>query len=378
MRLDCVLEDLAARGNLRRLPEDTTADVGRVDFSTNDYLGLATDCNLRRDFLLQALDDDGMLLSSSASRLLAAAQRNHEALEVVLARMYGGGRKALLFNSGYHANTGIIPAIADKSTVIIADKLVHASLIDGMILARCDFRRFPHNDVEALERLVKRCVDKYETVIVAVESVYSMDGDRAAVDEIAAIKRKYPDVLLYIDEAHAFGVEGPVGLGLAQGSGEPLLWDFVIGTFGKALASAGAFAVVSERMREILVNRSRSLIFSTALPPLQVAWTKKIVELLPELEPRREHLKGLAKRLAVVLGGFSDNEVNESHIQPLIVGDATRAVELSRSLLEHDVKVLAIRTPTVPVGTERLRFSLSAAMTAYDIDRLSDALESVI
>lgn len=378
MKFESVLEDLTTRGNLRQIPADSTDRTDLLDFSTNDYLGLATDVTLRKEFLSEALENDSMLMSSSASRLLAATQRHHEALENCLARMYGGGRKALLFNSGYHANTGILPAICDKSTLIIADKLVHASLIDGMLLSRCDFRRFPHNDIEAIERLVKTNADKYETIIVAAESIYSMDGDRAPLDEIAELKMRYNNLLLYLDEAHAFGIDGPNGLGLAQGSKQPELWDIVIGTFGKAAASSGAFAITAPRIREVLVNRSRSLIFSTALPPMQMAWTQKIVELLPHLEPRRKHVRGLAKKLSDTISHFTNSDIQASHIQPLIVGDAKRAVELSKALLEKSVKVLAIRTPTVPAGTERLRFSLSAAMTDTDIDRLHNALESAL
>ncbi len=377
MRFDDIIDDLAAKGNLRKIPADSTERTDLLDFSTNDYLGLATDQELRREFLSEALQDESMLMSSSASRLLAATQRHHEGLEDCLARMYGGGREVLLFNSGYHANTGILTAISDKTTLILADKLVHASLIDGMILSRCDFRRFPHNDIEALERLVRSNAAKYDTIIVVAESVYSMDGDRAPLEAIADLKMRYDNVLLYLDEAHAFGVEGPDGLGLAQGSHHPELWDIVIGTFGKAAASSGAFAVVSPKMREVLVNRSRSLIFSTALPPIQMAWTRKIVELLPHLESKREHVRRLAKKLSETLAPFTDHEIQSSHIQPLIVGDAKRAIELSKALLAENVKVLAIRTPTVPAGTERLRFSLSAAMTENDITQLRNALESI-
>ena len=199
MKFDSVLEEIAARGNLRHIPADSMDKIGLIDFSTNDYLGLATDQQLRREFMLEAMNDDSMLMSSSASRLLAATQSHHNALEDLLEQMYGRERKTLLFNSGYHANTGILPAIADKSTLIIADKLVHASLIDGMILSRCDFRRFPHNDIDALERLVRSNIDKYETIIVALESIYSMDGDRAPLEDVAEIKQKYPDILLYLD-----------------------------------------------------------------------------------------------------------------------------------------------------------------------------------
>ncbi len=378
MKPETVLAEIAAKGNLRHIPEDTT---GRehlyLDFSTNDYLGLATDSNLRAEFLRQAVEDESMYLSSSASRLLAATQRHHTGLEQCLQRMYGNERDVLLFNSGYHANSGILAAIADKSTLIVADKLVHASLIDGIMLSRCDFRRFPHNDLDALERIIKSNRDKYSTFIVVAESVYSMDGDRPDIEKLLEIKKAHEGIILYLDEAHAFGVEGPGGLGLAQGSSSPKSWDIVIGTFGKAAASMGAFAVVSPLIKQLLVNRCRSLIFSTALPPLQMAWTRKIVEMLPALESRRVHLRHLSSRLADVLSPFCSGKQEISHIQPLITGDASKAVELSKRLLEENIKVLAIRTPTVPAGTERLRFSLSAAMTDEDLDCLNRALKSV-
>lgn len=378
MKPETVLAEIAAKGNMRHIPEDTTGSEHLyLDFSTNDYLGLATDSNLRAEFLRQAVEDENMYLSSSASRLLAATQKHHTGLEQCLQRMYGNDRDVLLFNSGYHANSGILAAIADKSTLIVADKLVHASLIDGIMLSRCDFRRFPHNDLDALERIIKSNRDKYSTFIVVTESVYSMDGDRADIEKLLEIKKAHEGIILYLDEAHAFGVEGPGGLGLAQGSSSPESWDIVIGTFGKAAASMGAFAVVSPVIKQLLVNRCRSLIFSTALPPLQMAWTRKIVEMLPALESRRVHLRHLSARLADVLSPFCSGEQEISHIQPLITGDASKAVELSKRLLEENIKVLAIRTPTVPAGTERLRFSLSAAMTDEDLDCLDRALKSV-
>ncbi len=375
---DEILAEIATKGNTRHIPDDTTGnDYGYLDFSTNDYLGLADDKDLRFQFLKEAADDHSMLMSSSASRLLAATQRHHLELENALKQAYGGIGEVLLFNSGYHANTGILPAIADRSTLIIADKLIHASLIDGIVLARCDFQRFPHNDIDALERIVKNHHDKYQTLIIVAESVYSMDGDRAPLNAIAGLKQKYDNLVLYLDEAHAFGVVGPNGLGLAQGSKSKADWDIVIGTFGKAAASMGAFAVVHTKLKEVLVNKSRSLIFSTALPPLQAAWTKKIIEMLPDLEYKRKHLRQLSHKLSETLSPFCSTSIEVSHIQPLIVGDAKRSVELSKALLDNDIKVLAIRTPTVPAGTERLRFSLSATMTYNDIDKLRDALEDV-
>ena len=377
MKIDEVLKDIADKGNLRRIPNDSTSDEFHyIDFSTNDYLGLATDRSLRVEFLKEATSDDSMLLSTSASRLLAASQRYHFELEDCMRQMYGGGKDILLFNSGYHANTGILPALSDRATLIVADRLVHASLIDGIVLSRCDFRRFLHNDIDSLERIIKSNYDKYETIIVVAESVYSMDGDHAPIMRLVELKNRYDKIFLYLDEAHAFGVEGPNGLGLAYESNCEV-WDVIVGTFGKALASMGAFAVVSPKMKEFLINKCRSLIFSTALPPLQIAWTKKIIGLLPNLEDKRIYLQQLASKFSETLSNVSNISNERSHIQPLIIGNATQAIELSETLLKYNIKVLAIRTPTVPAGTERLRFSLSASMTLDDIEKTKYALENI-
>lgn len=377
MKIEAILKELESKGNYRRLPEDTSGDGNEiVDFSTNDYLGLATDKRLRAEFLEEALNDAGMLMSSSASRLLAASQKYHAELEEQLRILYGGNREVLLFNSGYHANTGILPAIADKSTLIVADKLVHASLIDGILLSRCEYRRFAHNDMDNLENIISRNRDKFSNIIIVTESVYSMDGDRVPAKDLVDLKKRYGNIILYLDEAHAFGVKGQGGLGMAYDNGIEL-WDIVVGTFGKAIASMGAFAVVSPQMKEFLVNRCRSLIFSTALPPLQMAWTKKITALLPTLDEQRAHLHALASELSMALKDFAGTHIIESHIQPLVTGDARKALALSQGLLNHNIKALAIRTPTVPAGTERLRFSLSAAMTHEDIGKVRNALDNI-
>lgn len=363
-----ILSRLEAEGNLRSLPRDGSELPPCIDFSTNDYMGLAARVDLQERFMA----DPGLRslpMSASASRLLAPCQRHHAALEGRLEELYG--RPVLLFNSGYHANTGIIAAIASAGIPVVADRLVHASIIDGMVLSRTPFSRFPHNDFDALERALSRETAKAERVMVIVESVYSMDGDRADITRLADIKRRYPQAIIYVDEAHAFGVEGDRGLGLAHGYPEI---DIIVGTFGKAAASAGAFAAVSAEMKAYLINRARSLIFSTALPPISAAWTLFMVDTLTGMDAEREHLRQLAARLHRLLPATS---AQPSHILPWITGDPRLAVELSGQLRALGFSALPIRTPTVPAGTERLRFSLSAAMTAADIDRLGRAIKQI-
>lgn len=357
------LDALSAAGNLRQIPGDTGTDE-IIDFSSNDYLGLAERTELQAQFMA----DEGNRLSpmtSSASRLLAARQADHIQLEATLRGLYTG-RDVVLMNSGYHANTGMVPALASGGkTLILADKLVHASIIDGIMLSKSEFRRFPHNDFDRLERAIAAKSSGFPGgILVIVESVYSMDGDRADIEHLIDIKRRHPEVMLYVDEAHAFGVEGPRGLGLVAASSAPEMVDVVVGTFGKALASTGAFVAARSEIIRWAVNTARSLIFSTSLPPIVSRWTRFMIDTMTGMDAEREHLRRLGRILTP----------DERHIVPHIVGSAALTVELSRKLLDLGMKVLPIRTPTVPPGTERLRISLSAARTVDEVTRLRDAI----
>lgn len=371
------LNDLRSRRNFRSVPLDAVPEL--IDLSSNDYLGQAADPDLQLDFMADTANR-AIPFTSSASRLLAARQSEYARLETLLESLYGHGRRALLFNSGYHANTGLISALASEpSTMIIADKLVHASIIDGIMLSKAPFERFVHNSLDRLERVLAKNHDRFDTLIVAVESVYSMDGDRAPLAELIVLKRRFPKMLLYVDEAHAFACCGRDGLGLCHDLEDFNEIDVVVGTFGKAAASVGAFAVMPSTLRDYAVNRSRSFIFSTSLPPINVAWTSFIVSRLAAMEPQRRRLANLALRLNSGLksAGLTAPET-PGHICPLIVGSSERALALSASLADVGFKVLPIRTPTVPPGTERLRISLSAALTPTDIDRFVSALQSLL
>lgn len=379
MNFSAYLDNLSNEGNLRQLPRMSTQQF--IDFSTNDYLGLGSDTELQARFFA----DPASLkvpMTSSASRLLASRQIEYENLEVALKLLYskrrGDDTSALLFNSGYHANTGLIPAIASKDTYIIADRLVHASIIDGMILAKAPFTRFRHNDYGHLRELLIKNAPQHKNILVIVESVYSMDGDRADIEALLGLRREFPSVSLYVDEAHAFGVLGPHGLGLVAESSAPWEVDFVIGTFGKAAASIGAFAITSNITRDYLINTARSFIFSTALPPMQIAWSRFTLGQLLHSDAKRTHLNALAIELQRVLSRFSVIPIEVSHIQPLIIGDPKEAVDLSNRLKFYGIKALPIRKPTVPAGTDRLRFSLSAAMSTDDINILNRALRDLL
>lgn len=373
------IESLRREGNLRAIPEDADGVAGVVDLSLNDYLGLGARRELQTEFL-EACGGELPSFTSSASRLLSANQKWYGRLEEMLESLYR--RPALIFNSGYHANVGMMQALASEpATLILADKLVHASIIDGIMLSKAPFRRFAHGDFERLEALLEKESRDYERIIVVVESVYSMDGDRADLGRLVEIKRRYPNVLLYVDEAHAFGVEGPRGLGLSvmcDGFGSEI--DVIVGTFGKALASSGAFAAMSGELKQYAVNKARSFIFSTALPPICCAWSTFVIGKMVGMDDERRRLRAISKDLFERLFAIAPEACGTapSHIQPFLVGDAARAVGLSRQLEREGFRVLAIRRPTVPPGTERLRISLSAALTDEDVRRFASALENVV
>ena len=368
MSYQSALDQLSSSHNLRTIPADT-AGLQVADLSTNDYLGLGTTVGLRSEFL-QQLTAENALFSASASRLLAANQHDFNRLETLLSQLYS--RHILLFNSGYHANVGAISSLASEGrTLILADKLVHASIIDGMVLSRAPFERFRHNDAAHLERLLAKHAADYERIIIVTESVFSMDGDIAPLEEIAAVKRRYANTLLYVDEAHAFGVLGQRGLGLCSGMPDV---DVIIGTLGKAAASAGAFAACRTiAVRDYLINRARSFIFSTAIPPINCAWSRFVIEHILRMDAERARLHRLGALLQKCTGAATP-----SHIQPLIVGSSAKALELSAKMRAEGFKVLPIRTPTVPPGTERLRFSLSLEVTEEQLQRLSTIMPTLI
>ena len=367
-KINEILASLAGTSNLRSIPRDTTSAVGLIDLSSNDYLGISENESLFQKFL-EAADDMKPRGGSVASRLLASRQNEYFELENEIARSYK--REALLFNSGYHANVGILQALGDKKTLFVADKLVHASMIDGMGLATvagASFVRFRHNDFNHLKKIVETKGKDFDRVVIVAESVYSMDCDTTYIDSLVEARSMHRNAMIYLDEAHAVGVLGVAGLGLAASHPRYDNIDIVVGTLGKAFASMGAYVVTSSTMKDYLVNRCRSFIFSTAVPPLSTLWSLMTFRYSLTADTDRDKLKAVVRRLAEILPGAE----TPSHIQPLIIGTPTGAIEMAGKLREVGYKVLPIRTPTVPPGTDRLRFSLSAALNPEDLERLGD------
>lgn len=366
------LEQLAAADCLRTIPGDL--QEGMTDLSSNDYLSLGADYKC---FLSEYHGRFGMPpMSSSASRLLGSHQRRHRDLEDLLGSLYG--KDALLFNSGYHANVGCIGALTSPQTLFLIDRLVHASVYDGLAMAGSRFKRFRHNDTGALRRLLADNRHE-ERIVVAVESVYSMKGDRAPIGELVRLKEEYPQVLLYVDEAHAFGVFGDRGLGLAEQCGIMDRVDIIIGTLGKAAASVGAFAATAPVLKSLFVNQARSFIFSTAIPPANAAWSQLMVEHITGMKEERRQLRELSSWFSAGISAITGKDTgSESQIVPFTTGSASSALRIAEHLRRAGYLALPIRRPTVPPGEECIRFSLCAGMTRELLIPVLETLKSAV
>lgn len=382
MTLDFINQELLVlkeKKNYRSLPplvhdgRDIILNGKRMlNLSSNDYLGLANDVSLREGFL-KTVTPETFLPTSSSSRLLTGNFSDYQALEQQLATMFGV-ESALIFNSGYHANTGILPAVSNAQTLILADKLVHASLIDGIRLSSAKCIRYRHNDISQLERLVSGNHDAYKQIIIVTESIFSMDGDEADLHALVQLKKSYSNVFLYVDEAHAFGVRGENGLGCAEEQDCIHEIDFLVGTFGKAIASTGAYIVCRQVIRDYLVNKMRTFIFTTALPPVNIQWTAWILQHLPSLQQKRTHLLRISRKLKAALADKGYNCPSVSHIVPMIVGASEDTIHKAEEIQRKGFYALPVRPPTVPEGTSRIRFSLTADITEHEIDQLIELI----
>jgi 8-amino-7-oxononanoate synthase len=340
-----------------------------ANFASNDYLGLAAHPTLRRA-AQEALDECGT--GAGASRLICGTHLYHERLEEALAR-FKRTESALTFSSGYAAALGTIPALAAKGDVIVMDKLCHACLVDGARLAGASIRVFPHNGLEKLASHLRWAVETFPAarVLILVESVYSMDGDRAPLREIVELKERFGAWLL-VDEAHAIGVVGKQGRGLAEELGLSDRIEVQMGTLGKALGSSGAYICGGAALREYLINRARSFIFSTAPPPHCAAASCAAVELLDSAEGE-SLVKKLHEKVALLAASLSLPP--HSAIFPFILGDEEAAVAASQKLFTEGFLVPAVRYPTVARNAARLRVTVTAAHERRVIERLaSDVL----
>lgn len=335
-----------------------------LNLSSNNYLNFADNKRITEEFLNYAKNEYSF--GSASSRLLTGTLPVYKELEELLASLYKK-EAALLYNSGYHANVGISSALNQKGDVIFSDKLNHASIIDGMQLSQGKFFRYPHNDTAALENLLLRERENYKNAFIITESVFSMDGDIADLQKIVELKKKY-NCGLIIDEAHAFGVFGEKGLGVAEELGIIDDIDLIVGTFGKSAGSMGAFAVGSKVLIDFLINKSRSFIFSTALPPVNIAFSKWIIEnKFPQTKDKRRRMLFIAKKMD-----------SPSQIIPVIVGKNEDTVDLCEVLFHNGYFTLPIRPPTVPAGTSRLRLSLTCEIEEDELKILKECIDEML
>jgi 8-amino-7-oxononanoate synthase len=366
------LRELADGGLLRTLrPLDSPAGPKVVrdgrelhNFASNDYLGLANDPELA-DAFIEGIRRYGS--GSAAARLVCGTLPPHAALEETLAEAKGS-EAALTFSSGFATPVGCLPAIAGKDDTLVLDKLCHASLIDGARLSGATIRVFPHNDVEKLDRLLTSIREKNTTgrVVIVTESVFSMDGDLCPLREIVELAEAY-DALLWLDEAHAFGVLGPNGMGLAEALGLQDRVTFQMGTFSKAAGLSGGYLAASRTWIDFLINRSRAFIYSTAPPPALAHATIASIEKIRSSD-------GAARRKRLFENIHLLSPGHGSAIVPIVLGSNEAALTASKRLEDQGYLVPAIRFPTVPRGTARLRVSVSASHQLAVIDTFAKQL----
>jgi 8-amino-7-oxononanoate synthase len=343
-----------------------------VNLCSNDYLGLAGDERVMKAAAEAALTEGA---GSGASRLVAGDLPIHGRLETALAGLHRA-EAALLFNSGYHANAGVPPVLVGRDDAVFSDELNHASIVDGALLSRADLHRYRHGDVQELSDLLAKSTARRKLVIT--DAVFSMDGDGAPLADLADACDRH-GAMLYVDEAHAVGVLGPTGAGLAEQLGLKHRIDVEMGTLGKALGAFGAYVAGEGRLRELLLTRARTFVFTTALPPAACGAALAALEIVRTEPARRERLRALIAHVKAGLQarGFDVSGV-VSPIFPVVLGSEARALAVAAGLRERGFYVRAIRPPTVPRGTSRLRVALTAGHETAQLDAFLGALDEVV
>ncbi len=374
------LQDLESSGIYRALKtvdspqgRQITLEGKRVlNFCSNDYLGLANDARIKAA-AIEAVKEHGF--GSGASRSICGNMAPHEKLEADLAQ-FKNTESALVYSSGYMANTGIIPALMDRRSVVLSDKLNHASIIDGTILSRAKLVRYPHADMQALEEILKYLPVTQRKLIVT-DTVFSMDGDRAPLKEIVDMARRY-EATVMVDEAHAFGVLGKHGSGLVEELGLEWQVDVQMGTLSKAAGCFGAYVCGTKVLRDFLINKSRSFIYTTAMPPALAQAARTALQIIRQGDQLRFNLQENTDHLRARLGMMGFDTMNSSTpIIPILVKDPVQAVAMSKQLLQKGIFVHAIRPPTVPMGTSRLRLTVTVTHTQEDLEQLLNAMKGL-
>ncbi|HBO85153.1 MAG: 8-amino-7-oxononanoate synthase [Deltaproteobacteria bacterium GWC2_42_11] len=390
--IDIELRKLKGKGTYRTISVSETPQEPRIRINnkecillcSNNYLGLANNPKVKQA-AIRAIERYGV--GSGASRLVSGSIKPHRQLEERLAG-FKGTEDAIVFNSGYHANLGVISALAGRGDVIFSDKLNHASIVDACILSRAKIRRYPHRDIDTLERFLKTAshtplsgdtTHHASRKLIVTEGVFSMDGDIAPLKEILNLAEHY-GAMVMVDDAHATGVLGENGRGTLEHLGI-INMDNVIqmGTLGKAIGSFGAFVTGSKKLINYLINKSRTFIYTTALPPSVCAASIAAIDVI-ENEP--ELRQELFKKVSYFRRGLKDASIDvmseESHIIPAFIGDSKKTEEVSRKLLEKGIFIQGIRPPTVKEGTARLRITLMATHEWEDLKYAIEIIKGII
>lgn len=369
-RIDADLAVLHERAQFR-----TLENPAGINLYSNDYLGLASDPRLKRA-VCEAVET-AKSVGATGSRLLSGNSREWESIEAEFAD-FAGTEAALYFGSGYAANTGMVGVIAGRGDIVFSDALNHASLIDGIRLSSASKVIYPHGDLDFLEASMRKYRDYPGAKLIVTESIFSMEGDIAPIARLVEIAREYGAEVI-VDEAHATGVHGPRGRGICAALGLEREIFAMVHTCGKALASAGAFVCGSARLRDYLINRARTFIFSTAMPPYMASQIRAALEIAHDADDRRVHLRAISEELRRRLStaGIAVG-ASESQIVPLRLGGNEAALSVAARLQDAGFAVRAIRPPTVPEGTSRIRFSLTSALSMGEILRLDAATEEAV
>ena len=371
------LNILKNSGQFRQIPDIEYKIDGKViingkeyvNFASNDYLGISTKQFLADEFLSTR---PKYQFSTASARLLSGTTIEFKELENTLKHLFNK-EGALIFNTGYQCNLGVISSLIKKGDAVFSDKLNHASIIDGMRLAEGDFIRYKHFDYEQLEKILQAKRNNYNKALIVTESVFSMDGDIANLDKLIELKKKY-NCLLMVDEAHAFCALGKGLTGYSSYNNKDI--DIITATFGKAVGSFGAFCVSTGEVIDYLINKARSFIFSTSIPPINIAWTNWLLtEKLGYLKERKQNLENITENTHKLLAQRGINTVSESQIIPIITGSNERTLKVSENLRAYGYYIPAIRPPTVPEGTSRLRISLTADSKLEDFAKVLDLIQ---
>ena len=369
------LEALKNKRQLRSIPNIEAKSDGRIiidgkeyiNFASNDYLGISTKAGLRQEFLKNA----DYLMSTASARLLTGSSPEYNKLENTVARLFNKER-ALIFNTGYQCNLGVIQALIGRGDAVFSDKLNHASIIDGMRLSDGDFYRYKHFDYDALEKLLASKRGKYKRALIVTESVFSMDGDVADLDRLIKLKNKY-NCLLMVDEAHAFCAFGET----LAGAGFEKNIDIITATFGKAVGSFGAFCVSSNEVISYLINKARSFIFSTSIPPINIAWSNWLLtEKRDYLQIQKQKLNEIMQQVHLYMSNRGIKTVSSTHIIPILIGSNEDTLKIAEKLRAAGYYIPAIRPPTVPDGTARLRISLTSDANVDDFIKVLNLCSS--